>query len=376
MDLPFGAQVIPARIRTVRPGIDYMTTWKEWLDVQNGCDANQSACDPVPRLIRSGRDAGQFVHVDLAFNAFFNACNIMDSGRDPLRRCEAAAGLAVPFGSGLPYVNPRIPASEEFPNRAKKQIGVVTFCDFHVKSALLEVITRAAKAVWYQKWQVHRRLRPEEFGGRVHREATTPSTYSIARSLFESPLFPFFARPTDEFDLFNHNKLQNANKRGIPSGQTGTYLLPMAFAEGSPLHPSYGQGHGVIAGACATILKAFFHEGQQIINPVVPDRTGTSLVPYTGPDRDQLTVGGELDKLASNVALARNFAGVHYRSDYVESLLLGERIAISLLFDQRQTYHEDYTFRFTRFLDRPGIDPPVEISKASQVADLQNWLSR
>ena len=26
---------------------------------------------------------------------------------------------------------------------------------------------RALKAAWYQKWSVHRRLRPEEFGGRL-----------------------------------------------------------------------------------------------------------------------------------------------------------------------------------------------------------------
>lgn len=382
MDVPFGAQVIPARIRTVQPGLDYLTTWTEWLAVQNGCDANQSACDPMPRFIRSGRDLAQFVHVDLAFNAFFNACNIMDSGRDPLRRCEAAAGLAVPFGANLPYVNPRTPALEEFPNKSKTQIGVVTFCDFHVKSALLEVITRASKAIWYQKWLVHRRLRPEEYGGRVHREATTPGTYPIARSLFESPLFPFFNRPTDQFDLCRHNALQNANKRNRPNDHQdarcgsqanapmGTYLLPMAFAEGSPLHPSYGQGHAVIAGACVTILKAFFHEGQKIINPMVPNRDGTSLELYTGPGHDALTVGGELNKLAGNIALGRDFAGVHYRTDYVESLLLGEKIAISMLFDQRKTYQEAYAFHFTRFLGQP-----ITIDSNSTLAELGQWLS-
>lgn len=68
----------------------------------------------------------------------------------------------------------------------------------------------------------------------------------------------------------------------------------MSYAEGSPLHPSYGQGHGTIAGACATILKAFFDEDQKIVNPAVPNRDGTALEPYTGPDHDQLTLGGEL----------------------------------------------------------------------------------
>ena len=37
-----------------------------------------------------------------------------------------------------------------------------------------------------------------------------------------------------------------------------THFLPMAFAEGSPMHPAYGAGHATVAGACVTILKAFF----------------------------------------------------------------------------------------------------------------------
>jgi hypothetical protein len=44
-------------------------------------------------------------------------------------------------------------------------------------------------------------------------------------------------------------------------------------------------------------------------------------------------VGGELNKLASNVATGRNIAGVHWRSDARESLRLGERVAIELLKD-------------------------------------------
>lgn len=63
-----------------------------------------------------------------------------------------------------------------------------------------------------------------------------------------------------------------------------------------------------------------------------------------------LTVGGELNKLASNVATGRNIAGVHWRSDAVESMKLGEAVAIALLRDQRETYNETFGgFEFTRF---------------------------
>ncbi len=96
-----------------------------------------------------------------------------------------------------------------------------------------------------------------------------------------------------------------------------------------------------------TILKAWFDESFVIPNPVVPDETGTTLVPYIGPD---LTVGGELNKIASNVANGRNIAGVHWRSDSTESLKLGEALAISLLRDQKATYNERFDgFMLTKF---------------------------
>jgi hypothetical protein len=73
-------------------------------------------------------------------------------------------------------------------------------------------------------------------------------------------------------------------------------------------------------------------------------------VPYTGPDASQMTVGGELNKLAGNIAIFRNAAGVHWRTDYSESLLLGEAIAIGLLQEQSLGFNEDDAyFELTRF---------------------------
>ena len=123
--------------------------------------------------------------------------------------------------------------------------------------------------------------------------------------------------------------------------------MPMAFPEGSPTHPAYGAGHATVAGACVTILKAWFDETHVIQNPLVPDASGTVLTPYVG---DPLTVGGELNKIASNVANGRNIAGVHWRSDATESLKLGEAIAISILKDQKNCYNEQFGgFSLTKF---------------------------
>jgi hypothetical protein len=43
-------------------------------------------------------------------------------------------------------------------------------------------------------------------------------------------------------------------------------------------------------------------------------------------------------------------AGVHWRSDYAESLKLGEAVAISVLRDQKLTYGETFNgYTLTRF---------------------------
>jgi len=94
------------------------------------------------------------------------------------------------------------------------------------------------------------------------------------------------------------------------------------------------------------MLKAFFSESFIIPKPVVASPDGLSLLPYSGPP---LTVGGELNKLAANIALGRDAAGVHYRSDML-GILLGEKTAIGILQDYRNTYNEDFIgFSFTKF---------------------------
>ena len=206
----------------------------------------------------------------------------------------------------------------------KTQIGFTTFGPPHFATLLCEVSTRALKATWHKKWQVHRRLRPEAYGGLVHNQITA-----------------------DRYPGVIDDRLLNSESVARVHDKYGTYLLPMVFPEGSPVHPSYTAGHATVAGACVTILKALFNERYVIPNPVVPTPDGLSLVPYTGP---ALTVGGELNKLASNVATGRNIAGVHWRSDAIESMRVGEALAISILRDQRKLYNENFGgFTFTKF---------------------------
>jgi len=67
---------------------------------------------------------------------------------------------------------------------------------------------------------------------------------------------------------------------------------------------------------------------------VVPTSDGQSLAPYKGP---ALTVRGEIEKLAFNVAMGRNFA----RSDAVVGVQPGEEVAINILEDLVNTFAED-----------------------------------
>jgi len=206
-------------MRTTTAGVDFMTRYDEWLAAQNGGVAGENQYDPISRYIRNGRDLGEWVHIDVLFQAYFNALLILFS-------------QGAPFDAGNPYTTSRT------------QIGFGTLGAPYIASVLCAVARPALKAVWYQKWFVHRRLRPEAFAGRIHNHVTCAASY---------PIHP---------EILNSMALAEAFSR------QGTYLLPMAFPEGSPTHPAYGAGHATVAGACVTILKAFFDEAFVIPNPM------------------------------------------------------------------------------------------------------------
>jgi hypothetical protein len=71
---------------------------------------------------------------------------------------------------------------------------------------------------------------------------------------------------------------------------------------------------------------------------VTASANGLSLVDNNGSDKSQITVNGEIEKLASNISQARDFACIHWRSDYEWGLKLGEAAALSVLRDQSNIY--------------------------------------
>ncbi|MEP7010245.1 MAG: vanadium-dependent haloperoxidase [Acidobacteriota bacterium] len=307
---PLGSEFVDRRSRVFATGSDHMTNFDDWLTVQNGGVNETTSYDSQRRLLRNGRDLSSWVQMDVLFQAYFDALVIM--GAPPSTFDQNADGMGVPPNVGNPYRN------------SGNQLGFATFGPPHFAALLCEVASRALKATWFQKWFVHRRLRPEAFGGLVHLQKTQ-----------------------NRYPGLLHDNILNSPVLDATFEKFGSYLHPMAFPEGSPTHPSYTAGHATVAGACVTILKALFDETFEIPSPVQVSADGLSLVPYTGP---KLTVLSELHKVCSNIGTGRNIAGVHWRSDAVQSFKLGEKIAISILEDQKASYNEVRRDFFTGFI--------------------------
>lgn len=317
--VPTVSTIIPQRYRSGARGIDYLTAYDEWQVIQTGVPPFRAwTADPQERYIFNGRSLAEWVHYDFLYQAFHNAALILlNQGPETVLNTNPYLNLTNPYKT------------------TKVETGFVTFGAAHV-CCLLGTVTQAALfAAWYQKWLVHRRTRPEEFGGRVHQVKAGAAKYPV------------------------HGDLLNSAALKAVYATNGTWLLPQAFPEGCPLHPSYPSGHATVSGACSAVLKAFFDEHEIVTNCAVASGDGLSLLPYTNT---ALTVGGEINKLAFNVAMGRDFAGIHYRSDAEAGLRLGEDVAIAMLEDLVGCYAEDFTgFQFTR-LD----GTPVSITKARQ----------
>jgi hypothetical protein len=327
----YGAVTIDQRITPAKAKRDYMTAFPDWLVIQNGSGPTlPDEFEMSPRFIMTPRDLATYVHFDALYEAYLNACLIM-------------LEIGAPFDPGLPFAH----------GKSRRQDGFGVFGPTHVLTLVTEVATRALKCVWRQKWMVHRRARPEAVAGLLECHRMKPGGPQSA--------VPFIEPLADQ--LTAADVLQEVAKHR-PNGPTpqGTHLLPMAFPEGSPMHPSYGAGHATVAGACVTILKAFFEQSYKLpfafqANPVDNGATLEHLPALDGT----LTVGGELNKLASNISIGRNMAGVHYFTDYIESIRLGEKVACGILEEQAVCYPEDFSMTFASF-DRAADGSPIDVT--------------
>lgn len=308
-----------------------------WLKIQNGRATTDKALDGT-KYVYNMRMLGSIVHSDKLYQIYYNAALTL------LDRCGVTAyGLE---GSGSHDVSGWLDG--DVPD---------------VMSALATVSNNALQAAWYYKWK-YMRIRPEAFAQRIMLCQNEPSVCEnespmrALKDVLDTVSFP------DSIKKMIHD--HNAAKQPAaapdmscsstdPNSECNLYL-PLQYPEGSPNHPAWPAGHAVVAGACVTVLKAMLSvldtDDQPIAwpqneCPAKKSSNGESLEPMMAaptkshgewpPVADSgITIVGELNKLASNVALGRNMAGVHYRSDGDEGILLGEQVAIKFLQDRLQ----------------------------------------
>ncbi|MEP6569882.1 MAG: vanadium-dependent haloperoxidase [Acidobacteriota bacterium] len=317
----YGAQPLSQRYRTFLPvgggGTDYMTSVGEYQLVQNGGDSGRHvAFDPTTRFIRNGRDLAAYTSVDVLYQGYFTAFLVL-------------AGLGAAPNPGIPYIG------------SLTQKAFATLGGPDAAGTLAEMATRALKASWFHKWIKDLRMRPEQYGALVQARQTNSSPFPQAAGEL-------------------HHDVLNSAVLPLTLSTNGSYLLPQAFPEGSPTHPCYPTGHGTVGGACCTILK-FFFDGSQKIRPLLtnpsvgrdvfqPNTAGTALETYTGDDRNNLDINGELNKLCFNISFGHGIhAGIHFRSSTYWSILLGEQVALSCLRDRARSYNEKFTINITKF---------------------------
>lgn len=373
----YGTQTIDQKQFPYIAKRDFLTTHGDWLLAQNtGKDVygrdygncnnysdqlNRGASyypvdgsgQPVKRYISTMRDIARFVNRDALHQAYFNAALFLD-------------GISAPLDAGNPYRG----------NRFSRENPFASLGGPDLLTLVSEVASRSLKVVWRQKWLVHRRARPEVYGGLVQMQRKgyngVTRDYGLPTTAAACPNFD------DAIDatlaaVGMHNQAMN--------GGTETFFLPMAFSAGSPTHPAYGAGHATVAGACVTTLKAWFDEDAKLadvfaaanaaasVSMTAPKdplggelkllqpgyrKVGSDLeafcepMEYSGGDSSRMTIGGELNKIASNVAMGRSMGGVHWRSDNTRSLRLGEAIATEILRKRTLEYAErpvSFTFR-------------------------------
>jgi hypothetical protein len=308
LDIPYGIKTLGQRYSVPTRGQSFLTNYDDWLACQRGVlPKSRVTLDATPRFICSARELAEYVHHDFSFQTYMNAALIM------LALGKEALSSTNPYRS------------------SRTQFGDITLGSKNVLSLVAQASLLGQKGAYFHKWQVHRRLRPECFSGRIEMQVAGHRQYDIHEDISRS-------------DALARVRLQH-----------GTRLLPMAFAEGCPTHPSYPSAHACNAGACATVLKAFFDPDYVLTHPVESSADGMALEPWRGAD---LTLGNEIDKLASNIALGRDAAGVHYRSDSIRGLFVGEQQALWLLRDYSRTYNE----RFDGFIVRKFSGDRVKIT--------------
>ena len=115
------------------------------------------------------RHLAHWVHIDVLFQAYFNACLIMITPpqlRHRRRHRRARSTRATRTSA------------------ARRRTASAPSARPRAKALMSEVASRGLKVTWHKKWQVHRRLRPEACGGPSRCSSTSrPAAATTAPAL-------------------------------------------------------------------------------------------------------------------------------------------------------------------------------------------------
>jgi membrane-associated phospholipid phosphatase len=304
------------------------TNLTEWLSIENG-KINGDISFGDYKYVYNPRVLGSLVHNDPFFQFYFNACLI-------------ALQNGVESGG---FTNSKI--------TEWTSTGTPNIC-----ASVAHVTVGALRTAWCQKWGINMGIRPEVYAQRVHLSLnTTPTILNNVPGLNTIKTTLQSNAPTILADVKTNNSPNN------------TYLLKLQYPEGSPTHPTCPSGHATVAGACITVMKAMFktHDNNysRLPWPVQAKHSlnGDILVNYTELDASSMTIVGELNKLASNSANGRDWAGLHFRHDADGGILLGEQYGERYLVDIAKEYNESTNGIFTGWVSERFNGQIVLITK-------------
>ena len=284
---------------------EFLIDFPSYVNAQNGNAGGGIPTIPGQTVYpRTARDLGYIAGNDFINSAYLRAARIL--------------GFFLPADAANPY------------SVSTRQFAFATFGIAHL-TELLGKVHKGERHAWFQKWCVHRFLRPEAAGARAHRVRADGAAYPLHADLITS-----------------------SNVLDLSFARHGSYLLPQMFPGGSPSHPAFTAGHAITAGACVTLLKAWVDEDRawppsSAQGTYEPTADGQALNDISGTVSG-LTLGGELNKLAHNLSFGRDMSGVHWRADDIEGNIQGEELAIRLLAEEKATYPETFSgFSLTKF---------------------------
>jgi PAP2 superfamily protein len=108
--------------------------------------------------------------------------------------------------------------------------------------------------------------------------------------------------------------IRNADVDGNPATDVDPTWTPVLDATtGTPAHPEYPSGHSTVSGAAAFVLAAEFGEN-----------TSFSVTSETGPGTRHFA---NFSDATSQIADARVFAGIHFRTACIRGNLVGRAVA-------------------------------------------------